>query len=263
MSVSLQKANLWKRISAVLFDAVMTFVILLGLAIPVNSLLKYDEYHAEFSAIQQAYTAQAETDFGVDLSLSREEYEKHDEAWQADYDQRKADAETAIAENLEKDEEASRLSSKLISVLVITFCISSFLAFLIWYFIIPLLLKDGRTLGKKLFGIAVVRTNCVKISTPVLFVRSMIGLYAMETMAVLFLCLLGTVGIIAAVLVQVLQVWVLVKTPKQSIHDLLSDTIVVDYSSQQIFETQGELEEFLAMEKRNETPSQETYETQR
>ena len=146
---------------------------------------------------------------------------------------------------------------------MINFCLASLLAFLIWQFILPLILKDGRTVGKKLFGLAVVRTNCVKMSTPVLFVRSMVGLYAMETMAVAFLCLLGTVGIIAAILVQVLQIWVLVKTPMQSIHDLLSDTVVVDYSSQQIFETQEELASFLATEKLNEVPSEETYETQR
>ena len=90
MSVSLQRANLWKRISAWLFDAVMTIVIALGLAIPVNNALGYDEYYAQFSAIQQTYTAQAEVKFGIDLDLSKEEYENHDEAWKAAYDQKKS-----------------------------------------------------------------------------------------------------------------------------------------------------------------------------
>ena len=149
---------------------------------------------------------------------------------------------------MEKDEEATKISTKLVSILIANVCISSFTACLIWYFIIPLLLKDGRTLGKKIFGLAVIRTNCVKITPPVLFVRSIIGLFAMETLAVGLLCTFGIVGIIAAIAVQALQIWVMVKTPTQSIHDLLSDSIVVDYSSQRIFESQEELNEFLALE---------------
>ena len=54
--------------------------------------------------------------------------------------------------------------------------------------------------------------------------------------------LLGIVGWIALLLLLLLQIFVMVKTPtNSSIHDLLADTVVVDYASQQIFETQEEL----------------------
>ena len=248
MKPSVQKANLWKRISAWMFDAVMIIVVAMALAIPMNSIFKYDEHYAKFASIQTTYIQQAEVKYGIVYDLPQEEYNLLDEAQKEDYNKKKEEAQKEINENLQKDEEAVKLTSKLIGIMIANVCLSSFIASLVWNFVIPLFLKDGRTLGKKIFGLAVVRTNCVKITAPILFVRSMIGLFAMETLAVALLCTFGTVGIVAALAVQVLQIWVLVKTPTQSIHDLLSDTIVVDYSSQRIFETQEELNVFLALE---------------
>ncbi len=249
MAITIQKANFWKRISAWMFDAVMTIVIAMGLAIPTLQIFRYDEYYEQFTAIQTVYTEQAETKYGIDFDLSAEEYNQMGEDAKSDYNQKKAEAQKEINDNLEKDEQATKLSSQLISIMVSTFCISLFLTFMVWYFVLPIIFKHGRTLGKKIFGLAVIRTNCVKISTPVLFVRSIIGLYAMETMAVLLLCTMGSVGIIAAGLVQVLQIFVMFRTPMHaSIHDLLSDSAVVDYASQQIFDTQEELEAYKAQE---------------
>ena len=51
---------------------------------------------------------------------------------------------------------------------------------------------------------------------------------------------------IAAVGMLILQAYVMIKTYTNSvIHDLISDTAVVDYASQQIFESEEELTEFL------------------
>ena len=92
------------------------------------------------------------------------------------------------------------------------------------------------------------RSNCVKISNPVLFIRSILGLYVMETMApILFLYMtifgaLGIVGLITIGGIFILQIGVMIATPTNScIHDLLSDTVVVDMASQQIFDTQEDL----------------------
>ena len=53
---------------------------------------------------------------------------------------------------------------------------------------------------------------------------------------------LGLIGIVMLFLLLVLQIGVMIYTKtNSSIHDLLSDTVVVEYASQQIFETEEDL----------------------
>ena len=122
------------------------------------------------------------------------------------------------------------------------------LAYLLWYFVVPLFFGYGQTLGKKLFGLAVIRTNCVKASQPVLFIRTIVGLYAIETLfplsmlVMIWFDLMGIVGLITIGLLLILEVVMLIATAtNSSIHDLLTDTAVVDFASQQVFDTQEDL----------------------
>ena len=108
-----------------------------------------------------------------------------------------------------------------------------------------------------MFGIAVIRTNCVKVSNPVLFIREIIGLYAMETMFPLLIILmiyfgyLGIIGTGTILLLMILQLGVMIKTEtNSSIHDLLSDTMVVDLVSQRIFDTEEERVAYIAEQER-------------
>jgi hypothetical protein len=62
---------------------------------------------------------------------------------------------------------------------------------------------------------------------------------------------LGIVGTITILLLLILQLGVMIKTQtNSSIHDLLSDTMVVDFVSQRIFETEEERTQYLAEEQR-------------
>ena len=66
-----------------------------------------------------------------------------------------------------------------------TFIIISFsilIGFLIVEFLFPMIFKNGQTLGKKIFGIGVMRVDGVKVTTPILFVRSILGKFTIETM---------------------------------------------------------------------------------
>ena len=159
--------------------------------------------------------------------------------------------ETA-ADALEKDENVLATYSVIVSLSLVILSFSVLLGILSIYFIVPLFFKNGQTLGKKIFGLAVIRSNLVKVSTPVLFARTLFGMYAIETMFPLFLLamlyfnLMGGVALITIGLLFVLQVAVLIVSKNNSsIHDLLSDTVVVEFASQRIFETQEALEEFI------------------
>ena len=61
----------------------------------------------------------------------------------------------------------------------------------------------------------------------------------------IFLLTIGVVGVVVIVMLLILQIAMIAVTQTRSaIHDLLTDTVVVDFSSQLIFETEEELVRF-------------------
>ena len=115
----------------------------------------------------------------------------------------------------------------------------------------PLLLKDGQTVGKKIFGLCVVNANAVRLRPTVLFIRAILGKYTIEIMVPVFIFLLiffsdiGIVGLAVLGLILILQVAVYIGTQNNSaIHDLLAGTVVVEAASQRIFNTREEMLEY-------------------
>ena len=122
---------------------------------------------------------------------------------------------------------------------------------MIWEFIIPLKLGNGQTVGKKIFGIAVMRVDSVKISTFQLFVRSVLGKYTIETMMPVMLILMLFFGVmplmclIGIALIALLQiVFVLTSRLRTPIHDMIAGTVTVDLASQMIFDSSEEMTEY-------------------
>lgn len=257
MSISLQKANFWKRISAYLLDAILAVVLTTGLAAVISRISDYDKQVDKLEAYQTEYTVP-----GIDkFNITEEEYEQLPEELQAQYDQ--------ACEAFQKDARVIKTNQTIFYLLLMILALSLLFSHLILYFIVPLFFDNGQTIGKKVFGLAVMRTNCVKISNSVLFVRSILGLYTMETMVpVLFILMinfgmLGLIGLLMLLLLLILQIGVMIYTKtNSSIHDLLSDTVVVDYASQKIFDTQEELLAFKQEEHEREVNSmrEQTYE---
>lgn len=257
MSISIQTANIWKRISAWMFDAIMAVMLALGCCLIVVTAIDFDSVVNKYNAYLQQYRIEYGTIHGIDLNISEEDYNKLSEPEKEIYDKTSAQAKLEMNKALAKDEGFIKISSKRFSSSLFIITLGVLGSHLILHFAVPLLLKNGQTLGKKIFGLAVVRTNCVKASNPVLFIREIIGLYAMETMFPLLIVLmiyfgyLGIIGTVTLLLFFVLQLGVMIKTPtNSSIHDLLSDTMVVDLVSQRIFETEEERIDYLAEEQR-------------
>lgn len=257
MSLSVQKANFWKRISAWIFDAIMAIMLALGCCLVAVTAIDFDSQVNEYNAHLQQYYAEYGAKHNVDFNLSQEDYNAMPKREQEEYDEKRNLAQKEINEVLATDETYIELSSKMFGSTLFILAAGVLASHLILHFGVPLLLKNGQTLGKKMFGLAVIRTNCVKVSNPVLFIREIVGLYAMETMFPLLLVLmiyfgyLGIVGTITILLLLILQLGVMIKTQtNSSIHDLLSDTMVVDFVSQRIFETEEERTQYLAEEQR-------------
>lgn len=256
MSFHLQKAGVWKRFSAWLFDFIFVVMFSFGFATATSAIINYEQYSVEMDR----YYAQYEEHYGVDFDITQEEYDALGDEEKAKYDE----ARQAYA----KDGNVIALQGKILERTMLILCLGIFFAYLVWYFIIPLLFGYGQTLGKKLFGLAVVRANTVKATNQVLFIRAMVGQYAIETMfpvlmiVMIWFGAMGVVGLITIGLLLILQIVMLCVTQTNSaIHDLLTDTVVVDYASQRIFETEEDLIAYkaqLAAEKAAQSENVET-----
>lgn len=234
--LDLQKAGIFKRFSAFLCDSLAFILLSLCLSLVLSSVLGLDNYNNTIAEAREKYA----NEYNIDLNITAEELE----ALPEDVKQRYEAADKAYGSDIEVAR--AHAMSEVLMVLMVS--LSVLIPSVILEFVLPLIFKNGRTIGKKVFGIAVIRTNGVKISTPALFIRSILGKCTMETMVPVCIVImilmgkLGIVGIIALLLIAILQVAVIIITKTNSaIHDLLSDTVVVDFASQRIFESEEEL----------------------
>ena len=239
MIYDLQKAGMWKRISAFLFDNILLLVAIVGIAALLSTMLGYDKHSNTLNAAYEKY----ETQYGITFNTTQEQYNAMTEAEKANYD--------AAYDALTADEEAMYAYSMMVNLMLVILSGAILLAMFIFEFAVPMLFGNGQTLGKKIFGIAIMRTDGVKVSGPLMFIRTILGKFTIETMIpviILFMMFLGTIGIIGPfifIVLLVLQCIMLVMSKSgRLIHDYLAKTVAVDMSSQMIFDTVEDMVEY-------------------
>ncbi len=238
MIYDLQKANMLKRISAWLFDFIIMLTVAVGIAFIFSAILGYD---AKMDRMEEIYT-KYEAEYGIDLEITEDEMNKLTDAEKEKY----KEANEAFG----KDEEVVYLYNLLFTLSLLIVSLSLLVTFLILEFAVPLVFKNGQTFGKKIFGIAVMRDDGVKLSPVVLFIRSILGKYTIETMVPIFLVYLfitgaGLASAFALILLLAFQIGLLIKTKNNSaIHDILAYTVTVDLASQMIFDSKEALIEY-------------------
>lgn len=249
----LQKANMWKRISAALCDFIALSIVVVGVAFLLSLVLGFDGTMDRLEEISEEY----ETQYQVDFDLSNEDYQELSEAEKELYEQA-MDAFSA-------DSEANHILGLIINYSLIMLTISTLVAFFLLEFIVPVLFGNGQTLGKKVFGVAVMHDNHVKIKPFALFVRAILGKYTIETLVPIYIFImiifgaLGIVGIAVLLGMLILQLAVIATSNTNSaIHDLLAHTVCVDYASQMIFEDADALVRYKA-ERAREAAEQSDY----
>lgn len=222
-----------------MFDSVMMILAAVGVAAILSIFLNYSDHYETLQATEQEYSEK----YGINLDISPEEYEKLPAEEKNKYEE--ADLEFS------RDERAIYSYNMLLNLALITTTVSLLLAFIGLELVVPIFLKNGRTLGKKIFGLAVMRTNGVKLGGQAHFIRSIIGKYTMETMVPVYILLmiifgdLGAIGTLLLGLFLILEIAVFAATKTRStVHDLVSDTVVVDMASQMIFESEEALLEY-------------------
>lgn len=242
MIYDLQKASFWKRVSAFLFDTVIMLVVVVGIASLMSVVMKYELHFNNLEHEKDIEKQKIEAEYGCELDLSVG-YSQMSEQQKEMYDK----LDKAIGEN----ETIQAAAFLLLNYSLVICLVSTFAAYAILEFAVPMIFKNGQTLGKKLFSIGVIRTNTVKASPFVLFVRMLFGKFTIETvlpMFVLIMMFFGIIGIIGPIVILGLVVLevvaVLATRTRSAIHDLISDTCVVDMSTQMVFESEQALMEY-------------------
>lgn len=237
MIYDLQKADIWKRASAALFDFIILGICAVGFIFLLMQIVGFDSYSDQLTARQEFF----ETKHGVDFDYEAETDENGNIKELTE--EQKNLLEVAY-EDFASDAEANYLITMIFQLTIITVSIGILLAFMILEFVVPMLLKNGQTLGKKIFGVAVMRLDHVRINGTFLFARNILGKYTIETMIpimMLILMFFGTVGFMGPVIILLVLgsniIMMIASHTNSPIHDMLAHTVTVDLSSQMIFET--------------------------
>lgn len=235
----IQRASMWKRISAYIFDSILLITLAVGVAFLLSVAMRYDDHTARRELLRQDYEAR----YGVSFDIGQQEFEALTDEEQQAYN----DAYAAFA----TDPAVNRLDVLIINLSLVITVLSILSSLTVFEILIPWKLGNGQTLGKKIFGLGVMHASSVKISTLQLFIRAVLGKYTLETMIPVFLVLLllfnvmplaCLTGLIILFLLQL--AFVLFTRLHTPIHDMISGTVVVDFTSQMIFDTPEQLLEY-------------------
>lgn len=227
--MDLQKASVTKRAAAWLLDAILVCVLALGFAVLLSAVLRYDSHYAELNARAEKYEQQ----YGPVVTASVEVYEQ------------------MSAQQKESYGDVAYLSQLVFNLTLVIVTLSVLFGVMITEYVLPLFLKHGQTVGKKAFGIGLMRVDGVRISNLQLFVRALLGKYTIETMIPVYMLLMlyfqmiGITGIVVLLGLLVAQlICVCVTRNNSAIHDLMAATVAVDLASQKVFNSTEDLLEY-------------------
>ncbi len=236
MTNDLQKAGLSKRLAAFILDGILLIILITGVAALLALVLQWQTHVETFYSGYDQY----QKEYGVEFGITQEQYDAFTPEQKENFDK--------ATEALNKDEKFIHAYNMMTSLSLLIITLSILAAYVLLEFLVPLKLGHGQTVGKKIFGIAVMRVDSVKISPVVLFVRAILGKYTIGTMVpvmIVMMILVGQLGLLGTVLlglILLLQVVMMIVTHTNSaIHDLLANTVVVDMASQMIFGSELEL----------------------
>ena len=244
MITDLQKASVLKRISAYLLDFILLVVLITGIAFLLSVILNTNQ---PIGVITQKWDYCTEK-YGIDpMYIYSDEYLALTSEERAEIDLKLQEMQI----ELYKDQDFVIAWNQLVNLSMLIISLSILFSYLILEFVLPLIFKNGQTIGKKIFSIAVMRTDGVRINPTILFIRTVLGKYTIETMIPVFLVLLilfGNLGLLGTVILAfmlLLQIaMVATNQYRSAIHDLFAKTVVVDLASQMIFDSPEALLEY-------------------
>lgn len=244
MEYDFQRASFLKRLPAWLLDIILLITLATGFLVAWSYVFEITPHIEELSGIIDQYEEQ----YGGQLSISAEAYEKMTAEEKLAAEQISQQIDQALNQN----ERALKLLELIASNIFAMLSLSILCAYLILEFLVPLWLKNGQTLGKKCFGVALMRKDGVKVTPFMMFVRTVLGKSTIETMIpvmLLVMVLLGAGGLMLLLGVGLLLAQVIIPLAtrnKTAIHDMMACTVAVDMASQMIFDSVEDMEAYNA-----------------
>ena len=220
MNETLQKAPFFKRLLALMLDWMFIVILIFTCVMPMALVLKVGEYSENFDRYYTKYEKQ----YGVKFDLTEEQFNAMTEEELKLYEE----AYNALT----SDEEANAAHDALFKRMLGSIELSILAAYLVMDVLFPLMLKNGQTLGKRVFGLAVLRSAGEPASMLTILSRTVIGKFTIQTaIPALVICsiLMGSrdlFGILYVVVILAANVVLMIKKNK-TLHDILADTMVV------------------------------------
>ena len=240
MIYDVQKASILKRISAYLLDAILVCILAVGICYVLSLVLDLNTSISQLNDL----TAEYEAKYGVDFDTTLEVYENFTPEQKENFD----NAYEAMLSD-ERFAVVYRIFGHTILMLSLGFFVSIF----VFEFVVPLVLGNGQTIGKRIFAVGVMHGNGVKIKTPFLFARAILGKYTVETMIpvccvlMFFFTSYSLMALVVLVMLALLQLVLVIASQNNTlIHDAISFTVCVDMKSQMIFENEDEKVAYIA-----------------
>ncbi|MDE7439523.1 MAG: RDD family protein [Clostridia bacterium] len=269
----LRKIGFVRRASALLLDAILLAVLTTGFMFIISLICNYDheqklvvEYYNEWDGYRKEYAKDVSEAYGFTYKAEDEDNTEYtitdaddkavtlDDVWNKLKDSKGVSDNPITKEAYEKYnsltpiEEVNRQLSYTYSLLFMMISVGILLAYLVLEFVIPIILKNGQTVGKKVFGIGLVRPDCVRMTIPQLFARTVLGKFAVETMfpvLLVILFLFANLGLMAIVLfaaITILNIAVFFASKNRTpLHDVFAHTVAIDIKLQVIFQSTDEM----------------------
>lgn len=229
----------------------MLLIVVTGFAFLISFACGFDKYNEVCKQTEQKYKDL----YDVDITLTRQEAEEEYGTTSEKY----RNYLTAYDSALGDDEYRNARWMTDFNLPVVIVSLSLFLGYFVTEFWVPFFLKNGQTVGKKVFGIGVMYIQGVRLGAKGLFVRTMLGKYTVETMVPLLgyvmivlggaagnhnLVFIGLIVIAAIILSEVITF--IVNKNRCLLHDLMSATVVVDLHTQMLFDSMQQLIDYKA-----------------
>ena len=245
MIYDLQKASMTKRISAFMLDVILLVILVTGFMWIISAVTGYETYSNDLEsgigAIREKYGIEKITEeYKIDL----DQYAVLTEEERAKYPEHIRETIENCIKEINSDPEIGKTYLMIMNLSILMVSLSLLFSFTVLEFIVPLVFKNGQTVGKKIFAIGVMRIDGIRITPVILFTRTYLGKYTLECMVpaiIILMMLFGVgspimIGVIALILL--FQIILLIATKSNScIHDILASTVTVDLPSQMIFDS--------------------------
>lgn len=231
---SLNKASILRRIAAWLLDIILIIIIAVGVMFLTSVIIDYDANQDKLNEYYQIHNVYVSGENGENIfcEIGSSENDSCSLAW----------------ENFGKDQNAVDQYNKVNQLTVIILSSGVFFSLLIMHFIVPLFLKDGRTIGKKVMGVSLISSDEVRVTTNQIFVRFLMGEFLITTMIpilLIFTAMISGGGLfytLTAIFIVFLNIGFVIFTKNhQNLPDLIAKTIAVDTASQIICDTKEEV----------------------